>query len=381
MRNKIFFASLALIPILFYINDTKVEMTEISKKLIACSNTNSTNFSDCTKNIMQTKLSIKDINTIITLLNDEYKDNIEFSKICHEITHIIGEEAYIQHKDKALIKNLESCGEGFIHGVMTNFQNNENGVVKLVKFCENFTINNRSSDINDLSIDTNALCYHGIGHSFGANFIIDENKIDYSKSEFINKNYIFCKNVLNYFEKKYKKINRNILASCFYGGYSEYLKRLLNYNNKKADYYFINKKDFNDCNVISDFKTIIYCYRITTIYKLKLISKEFISLNHTDKEISNNKLVSKVSNFCKSLLKEEYISGCIEGLAVYYVSEFFNNKDSLNGLLVDPAKINYLLDTVCGYDIEERCKNTFLNDFKNKTDGAFYNNILNVLED
>ena len=382
MRFKIVFLFITLIPIFFYLGKGDVDDNEISNKLINCVDNNTVNHVRCARNVMKTSLSIKNIKDIVDTISNENKDNIKFNNLCHDIAHIIGEEAYVQHKDRALIKNLESCGEGFIHGVMSKFQSSESGVLKLIRYCEDLPNNTDLNFVKDFSSNLYFNCYHGLGHSHGAGYIIDEENVDFIKRDFISNNYKFCQNIFNIVEKKYNKANDDIISYCFYGGYSEFIVKFYKYkelNNKSYNSFFPNS-EFTDCNFIPNSKSLIYCYEISTIMSLNLIKKNFINLSESAKARSNDKLVTNVNNFCRLLNFKDYSIGCLEGLSSYYIKELFSNKYSLDNLVNDPKNINIYLNNACSFDIEDRCRDRFLYDLKIKVDKSFYEELVSIID-
>jgi len=386
MRFKLVFLFITLIPIFFYLGKDDVDANEISNKLINCvdnnTDSNTDNYIRCARNLMKTSLSIKNIKDIVDTISNENKDNIKFNNLCHDIAHIIGEEAYVQHKDRALIKNLQSCGEGFIHGVMGKYQSSGNGVLKLIEYCEDIPSNTDLNFANDFSLNLYFSCYHGLGHSHGAGYIIDDENVDFIKRDFISNNYKFCQNIFNIVENKYNKSNGDIISYCFYGGYSEFIVNYYQYkeNNNKSYNPFVSNNDFIDCNIIPNSKTLIYCYQITTIISLNIIKKNFINLPEPAKARSNDKLVTNVNNFCRLFSSKDYSKGCLEGLSSYYIKELFSNKYSLDNLVNDPKNINIYLKNACSFDIEDRCRDTFLIDLKAKVDKSFYNELISILE-
>lgn len=376
MKLKMFLLSISFIPLYFiYNSQNNLNINDFSKKIISCAeNNNLTVTISCTKGLLRTNLDLIEFKGLISIVNRESSENIEFSKFCHDIAHVIGEEAYVQHKDRALIKNLESCGEGFMHGVMSKFQSSESGVLKLISYCEDLPRNTELSNVVDINIDLNDLCYHGIGHTFGASFIIDENNIDFIRKEFLNKNYNFCVNVFNIVKDKFSISSENIISNCFYGGYDEFSYNYYQYIGKNLVVdNFISNEFLNDCNFIDDEKTLSYCYRITTIYQLNLMGRSFKNLSET------NKLVNDVSNFCKSLSSKAYIIGCIEGISVFYIHDLFSDKQFIEELVKQPNKIINYLDTACQFDIDNRCRITFTNELKVKLNSSLYDEIMSIL--
>jgi len=377
MKLKLFLLFISFIPLYFIYNSlNNLNINDFSKKIISCAenNNNTVTINNCIRGLLRTNLDLLEFKELISIVNKESSESIKFSNFCHDIVHVIGEEAYVQHKDRALIKDLESCGEGFIHGVMSKFQISESGFLKLISYCEDLPRNKELSNVVDINTDLNDLCYHGIGHTYGASFNIDENNIDYIRNDFLNKNYNFCANIFNTVKNKFSISDDNIISSCFYGGYSEFSENYYQYIGKNLVIdNFINNEFLNDCNFIDDERTLSYCYRITTTYQLNLLGRSFKNLSET------NKLVSDVSNFCKSLPSKAYAIGCIEGISVFYIYKLFSNKQIIEELVKQPNKIIYYFDIACQFDIDNSCRSTFTNELKIKVTSSLYDEILSIL--
>jgi len=377
MKLKLFLLFISFIPLYFiYNSQNNLNINDFSKKIISCSenNNNTVTIINCTKGLLRTNLDINEFKELISILNKESSENIEYSQFCHDLAHTIGVEAYVQHKDRALIKNIESCGEGFIHGVMSKFQISESDILKLINYCEDLPRNKELSNVVDVNIDLNDLCYHGIGHTYGAKFNIDENNIDYIRDEFLNKNYNFCVNIFNTVKNKFSISDDNIISSCFLGGYTEFSNYYYQYIGKNLviDNFF-NNEFLNDCNFIDDERTISFCYKLTTIYELNLLGRSFKNLSET------NKLVSDASNFCNSLPSKAYVIGCIEGVSAFYINDLFSYKQVIEELVKQPNKIINYLDIACQFDIDNFCRNKFTNELKFKVTSSLYDEILSIL--
>jgi hypothetical protein len=83
-------------------------------------------------------LSLKDIENVVISINNLRKTDQELNIACHQITHILGVQAYQKHQAASLITGYKTCQEGYYHGLMSEVINStDNYLEKLNAFCSN----------------------------------------------------------------------------------------------------------------------------------------------------------------------------------------------------------------------------------------------------
>lgn len=101
----------------------------------------------------------------LELIQALYQKEPLFGQGCHDVMHLVGDEAYRQYrtgKHFRLGKETAYCGYGFFHGFIEAMLYTTADYSEVRRFCE--TLNeSESSEIQD----QNAMyaCYHGIGHA------------------------------------------------------------------------------------------------------------------------------------------------------------------------------------------------------------------------
>ena len=352
--KKIILLALILVttPLILTVNpfgeevDNTKKLNKIVKNLYLCYDLPRVKREKCILHNINTKLTLADNLFLIKKIDIDTRTNGKIKNLCHEITHLIGSNAYINHEENSLISGYESCGQGYYHGIMNEILiKKDKGEEELTKFCAK------------TSLDSNALglCYHGIGHTL-LNIIPTRND-----KEYIQKLIKSCLDVTSFDE--INKVTTNLSMLCFTGGFEEYLrvKYLQNLDQRE-------KPSRTSCQP-ADLKFIKYCYSIITVYEiidqLKNSSLTFDAIYQNFGE-KCNQLPSKTATEIK--IKE----GCYVALAKSYVNVVLtgdaNNEVNSSPKLVDlkTEELYTLIKRVCNQDFKNNCTFWFLLELNEK---------------
>lgn len=113
---------------------------------------------------MKKEIEKNGISGALKLLTDLYTKEPLFGQGCHDITHLIGDDAYRKYKAGEtfkLGKETSYCGYGFYHGFVEAMLYTTGDYGEIRNFCESL------KNFDDGGGISNAIyaCYHGIGHS------------------------------------------------------------------------------------------------------------------------------------------------------------------------------------------------------------------------
>jgi hypothetical protein len=98
-------------------------------------------------------------------LDSGFRSDEVFSRNCHALAHVIGEEAYIQFtngQEFNVNEKVTYCGYGFYHGFMERLFLMENDFTKARFFCEYL----ESKTLGGRGGGGALACFHGVGHGF-----------------------------------------------------------------------------------------------------------------------------------------------------------------------------------------------------------------------
>lgn len=370
MKNKNIKILLFLIslPVIVFITFKNNDPEIITDMIIECSyQKNQKDREICINKYLTSDIKIKNYKSILKKINNEATTNITFKNNCHEIAHYIGESAYKRYREAALTRDTPSCGEGYIHAIMGNFITSEENIKKLISFCTNYQQNSREK----------ALCYHGIGHSYGEKF--DKKNIYKKDILFITEITKFCEKIENIAKNIYQEKNQLILPGCFSGGYTQFYESLnqqLEVENKE-----IYSADPQNCISIKD-SIVVECFRISVNYNIlsKLDKKIFRTNDLLSKKISIiDDIYTETNLYCESLETKNQNIGCMRGIATSYVNAVLSKNilKNIEELKIDDYT-NYIKN-ICKLDnnknSNKECMNTFINELKEKIDINTINSI------
>lgn len=113
------------------------------------------------------KLAVKKggVKNALDLFKKLYSQEPLFSQACHDVMHLIGDEAYREHRKGKKFEFAEEtayCGYGFYHGFIEAMLYTTNDFNEVRNFCESA---NSNLKINIESPNAIYSCYHGIGHA------------------------------------------------------------------------------------------------------------------------------------------------------------------------------------------------------------------------
>ncbi len=119
----------------------------------------------CWYNQIKSEITRGGVVDALRLLGKLYKKYPGFAQGCHDVTHLIGKEAYFEYKNGKVFNFPEEtswCGYGFYHGFIETMLYKSTDYSEVVNFCESIK-NNLKGNIEA----PNAIysCYHGIGHA------------------------------------------------------------------------------------------------------------------------------------------------------------------------------------------------------------------------
>lgn len=366
MKNKKINILLLLIslPVIIFITLKNDDPNILSDKIIECSyQENQKDREICVNKYLKSDIKLNNYKSILNNINNEITTNISLKNNCHEIAHYIGESAYKKYQEVALTNDTTSCGEGYIHAIMGNFITSKDNIIKLVSFCANYPNNSRE----------NALCYHGIGHSYGDKF--DKTKNENNDILFINELTKFCEQIESIANSKHQAKNSLILPGCFSGGYTQYYESLNQQLESKNKY--IYTADPQNCTDIKD-SIVIECFRISINYNIlsKLDKDIFRSTESlTQKKSIIDNIYHEASNYCNSLKTKNHNIGCMRGIATSYVNAILSKNILENITKIKKDEFITLIEKICKFDKNQECVRTFINELKEKIDKTTINKI------
>ena len=282
-------------------------------------------------------LSLKDIENVVISINNLRKTDQELNIACHQITHILGVQAYQKHQAASLISGYKTCQEGYYHGLMSEVINStDNYLEKLNAFCSNSYLETGNKEDWEHNI-----CFHGIGHALGNNATTGENKTFYKL-----------------LVEDCNKMAQNDLraATCFDGGL--------------AEYHIKSSMGEVDCVSLPK-KYIKTCYRIFYHF---VFAKELSQTNNLEE------MVAKFPTFDQTCLaadqsyqyKYEKLLGCKGALSMSFLTNVLSV--SLNGqppifATLDKEQLSSYYTKVCGEVEKQECLNLFI-DYANNINSA-----------
>ena len=321
---------------LFIINEQKgnsslKEISKIAENISNCSHENTQEIQDkCYHQHINKNLSLPDIKNIITKLNQLRSSDQQLNIACHQITHIIGAQAYQKHQNASLMPDFITCQEGYYHGVMSEvIKSTDNYLEKLKTFCST----SYHSELNDESWENN-ICYHGIGHALGNN----------AKS---GNNLPFYQRLVSDCDLISKE-DQMRAATCFDGGLTEY--------------HLSSAMSENDCSALPK-KYIKTCYRI--LYHMQFISQ----LNENKKSLEN--MVEQFTSFDQTCLsanqqyiyRYEKLLGCKGALSMAFLTNVLSvtidGKAPIFATL-NKEELTYYYNKICGEIEKQECLNLFI---------------------
>jgi hypothetical protein len=382
--KKILILSLTLLSLPLFIlinqvdnNDNNPEkINKIVKNLYLCYDLPREQREKCSLLSLNTNLSLAENLSIIKKIDKDIELDKKIKNLCHDITHIIGTNAYNNHKDNSLIPGYESCGQGYYHGIMSEILlKKANGTKLLTQFC---------ADTSNNLIDI-GLCYHGIGHTL-INQISSTSDKDY-----INKLTTACSKLNNlqninetknslHSKKSYASENEIIellVKSCFLGGFDEYMNikiTSLKYNNNQID---IKNCENIDIIFIKDCHAILYQY---------ILSEQILDTNLTLDEIyipfaekcnlltTANQVAIKIKEGCFKAIPRSYINTTLMRNIKY------KDREAPNLLDLNIDELYNLISKICLLDYNNSCKLWFLTDIEVKLIPNDYSSLLSRFE-
>lgn len=319
-------------------NSSIKEIEMIVKNISNCSHQGTGQEKDtCYHANLNKNLSLKDIENVVISINNLRKTDQELNIACHQITHILGVQAYQKHQAASLISGYKTCQEGYYHGLMSEVINStDNYLEKLNAFCSNSYLETGNKEDWERNI-----CFHGIGHALGNNAVPGENKT-------------FYKLLVEDCNKMAQDDLR--AATCFDGGL--------------AEYHIKSSMGEVDCVSLPK-KYIKTCYRI--LYHFAF-AKELSQTNNLEE------MVAKFPTFDQTCLaadqsyqyKYEKLLGCKGALSMSFLTNVLSV--SLNGqppifATLDKEQLSSYYNKVCGEVEKQECLNLFI-DYTNNINSA-----------
>lgn len=250
-----------------------------------------------------------------SLLTYLYEKDSEFPPVCHDYTHLIGEEAYKRFAKGQRFNLTDAtsyCGYGFYHGFIISLFRDGKGKKEASEFCA-WADKVLSEETNTTSLD----CYHGVGHGMADFNLEGESKTN--AQMVIDKSVDLCKQTGETAEQVGRCIN-GVFHSIFsqrnngLGDIFPFCHNQALVNQEacfSASSSFVMEKNENDfakstlltqLNLPEDFASLVI--RSMAGYEA------YKSINDWEKIRSD----IRVCKDLKTFLKEECIRGLIEGL-------------------------------------------------------------------
>lgn len=233
----------------------------------------------CWEELLKNEVTSRGIDKGFDLFLHLYETYPEFSKTCHDYTHLIGEEAYGEYSSQGeveVVSETSYCGYGFYHGFIIAMMAEEGSISKSSEFCD-YANEKLQAEVPGIALD----CYHGIGH--GATDFVFSNEGDLSVDQtMINNSLDICEQVGG---------NENEVSRCVDGVYHA----LTEVNIENTDLY--DKEDpFKLC------KTQPEKYKTACYGSLAFLIMEF---NNNDFEAAVNEVEGlQNSDYAKTLVRQ-----------------------------------------------------------------------------
>lgn len=116
----------------------------------------------CWMNVARHRVDLIGVDGVLEEIAALFSIDAGLQSYCHDITHIIGNEAYSQFKQHKRIdfnKDQAMCTWGFFHGFMEQMFKDGGSIADSVSICDG--INEENDDIKKELLSN---CYHGLGH-------------------------------------------------------------------------------------------------------------------------------------------------------------------------------------------------------------------------
>ena len=114
---------------------------------------------------IKVEMDKRGIKSALKLLGVLYRKYSSFAGSCHDVTHLIGKQAYLEYKEGKNFNFPEEtswCGYGFYHGFIETMLSGSRGYSEARNFCESVNKNAVGNIVAPIAIYS---CYHGIGHA------------------------------------------------------------------------------------------------------------------------------------------------------------------------------------------------------------------------
>ena len=310
-------------------NSSLREISKIVENISNCSYESSQKIQDkCYRQHINKNLSLKDIFNIITKINELRKSDQQLNIACHQITHILGVQAYQKHQNNSLIHGYTTCQEGYYHGLMSEVINStDNYLEKLNDFCSTSYL--ETGNIEDWERN---ICFHGIGHALGNNALAGDNQTFYK--QLVED----CNNIA-------KEDIR--AATCFDGGITEY--------------HLGSEMSENDCSNLPQ-KYIKTCYRI--LYHFTFV-KDLSQTNNLEEMIAKFPVFDQTCLSANQSYQYRYekLLGCKGALSMSFLTNVLSV--SLDGqapifATLDKEQLTTYYNRVCGEVEKQECLNLFI---------------------
>ena len=310
-------------------NSSLKEISKIAENISICSHESTQEMQDkCYHQNINKNLSLPDIKNIIAKLNELRKSDQQLNIACHQITHILGAQAYQKHQNDSLIHGYTTCQEGYYHGLMSEVINStDNYLEKLNDFCSTSYLETGNKEDWERNI-----CFHGIGHALGNNALAGDNKT-------------FYKQLVKDCDNNDKEELR--AATCFDGGLAEYhIKSSMS----EVDCYNLPKK------------YIKTCYRI--LYHFAF-AKDLSQTNNLEEMVAKFPVFDQTCLSANQSYQYRYekLLGCKGALSMSFLTNVLSV--SLDGqppifATLDKEQLTTYYNRVCGEVEKQECLNLFI---------------------
>ena len=310
-------------------NSSLREISKIAENISNCTHQGTGKEKDtCYHENINKNLSLVDIKNIIISLNNLRKTDQELNIACHQITHILGVQAYQKHQAASLISGYKTCQEGYYHGLMSEVINStDNYLEKLNTFCSTSYLETGNKEDWERNI-----CFHGIGHALGNNATPGENKPFYK---------LLVEDCNNMTQDDIRA------ATCFDGGL--------------AEYHIKSSMGEADCVSLPK-KYIKTCYRI--LYHFAF-AKELSQTNNLEVMVAKFPIFDQTCLVADQSYQYRYekLLGCKGALAMSFLTNVLSI--SLNGqppifATLNKEQLSSYYNKVCGEVEKQECLNLFI---------------------
>lgn len=116
----------------------------------------------CGDELITYKLHNEGLASAMTTLGELYNRDSFWAQNCHELSHLIGEQAYLEFSRKGAIPigpETGYCGYGFFHGFMEGLFAREGDIEEARRLCAYM-----QNQVSDTTKFIGKACFHGIGH-------------------------------------------------------------------------------------------------------------------------------------------------------------------------------------------------------------------------